>query len=104
MVRFSASSFSVRSQRTPTIRPSRRNSRRTRQFGMTVAPASTARGSSVRVIVCLMPRPAASYRNARAYSTACHPSFVAPRSSSADDGGGAPGSRDTASSFSMRSA
>src|SRR5438552_5532813 len=55
-------------------------------------------------MVCFTPRPAASYRNTRAYSTACHPSFVAPRSSSADDGGGAPGSRDTASSSSMRCA
>ncbi len=102
IVRFSATPFSVRWHRMPITRPSRRSSRRTRQFGITVAPASIARGSSVRVIVCFTPRPAASYRNTRAYSTACHPSFVAPRSSNADDGGGAPGSRDTASSFSMR--
>src|SRR5262249_54518084 len=38
------------------------------------------------------------------YSTACHPSLVAPRSSNADDGGGAPGNRETVSSASMRCA
>ncbi len=47
----------VRRQRAPTIRSPWRSSRSTRQSGMMVAPAATARGTMVRDMVCLVPRP-----------------------------------------------
>ena len=93
----------VRSPRTPVTRSPSFSSLPMRQSATICAPASTARGMSVRAIVCFTPRPALSYLKTRANSTARQPSFAAPRSSTADDGGGAPGSIDTDSSFSTRS-
>jgi hypothetical protein len=89
----------------PVTRSPERTSRTTRQSGSTSAPSSTARGMSVRAIVCFTPRePWPSKRNTRGNSVDRQPSLVAPRSSSADDSGGATGSRPTDCHSSTRSA
>ena len=69
-----------------------------------LGPGLDARGNSVRLIVCFTARPPGSYRNTRENSTARQPSFVEPRSSTAEDAGGGPGSCETVIASSTRSA
>ena len=66
----------------------------TRQSAARWAPASMARGISVRAIVCFVPRPCVVVREHPGELDRCASrARSAPRSSTADDGGGAPGSR-----------